>query len=245
MTTVIVAVGSVAWIVSSSLRRAFETVDAERTDALVNEFQREFERSGDDVRQRLQALARSASLQYLAADLSQPQLDPFLHFDTARDFAEAQRLDFLELVSGDGTIISSAHWPARAGNKEDLIVQKVDAQETDWLNQGVFLRREETPEGAGLAMEGVAQVSSAQGDVYLLGGRRLDRDFLASLLLPHDMRALLYSNLDASWNPQSLVEATGVVADAELLRPLIERAVERGIHYHPELVLQVLSAVGE
>jgi hypothetical protein len=29
------------------------------------------------------------------------------------------------------------------------------------------------------------------------------------------------------------------------LRPLIERAVERGIRYHPELVRQVLSAVGE
>jgi signal transduction histidine kinase len=223
MATVIVAVGSVAWIVSSSLRRAFESVDAERTDALVNQFQREFERSGEDVRQRLQALARSASLQHLAADLNQPELDPFVHFDAARDFAEAQRLDFLELVTGDGTIISSAQWPARAGSKEDLIVQKVDAQETDWLNQGVFLRREETPEGAALAMEGIAQISSAQADVYLLGGRRLDRDFLASLLLPHDMRALLYSNLDPSWNPQSLVEATGAVANAELLRPLIER----------------------
>lgn len=29
------------------------------------------------------------------------------------------------------------------------------------------------------------------------------------------------------------------------LRPLIERAVEEGIRYHPELVRQVLSAVGE
>src|SRR5215469_6176683 len=113
MATVIVAVGSVAWIVSSSLRRAFESVDAERTDALVNQFQREFERSGEDVRQRLQALARSESLQHMAADLRRPDLDLFLHYDTAHDFAAAQRLDFLELLTGDGTIISSATWPAR------------------------------------------------------------------------------------------------------------------------------------
>ena len=29
------------------------------------------------------------------------------------------------------------------------------------------------------------------------------------------------------------------------LRPLVERAVERGIRYHPKLVHKVLSAVGE
>jgi len=45
--------------------------------------------------------------------------------------------------------------------------------------------------------------------------------------------------------------ALGLLGRAKLLgflpalRPLIERAVERGIRYHPEIVRQVLSAVGE
>ena len=45
--------------------------------------------------------------------------------------------------------------------------------------------------------------------------------------------------------------ALGLLGRAKLLgllpalRPLIERAIERGIRYHPELVRQVLTAVGE
>src|SRR2546425_7297540 len=93
--TVTLAVGLVAAIVSASMRRAFEQVDAERTSALVAQFEREFARQGEEVTRRVEGVARADSVQRMAVDLNRPRPDYSLYVETARDVAAAQRLDFL------------------------------------------------------------------------------------------------------------------------------------------------------
>ena len=57
---------------------------------------------------------------------ARPDYSPYVR--TAREIAASQRLDFLELVAGDGTIVSSAQWPARFGYKEEWVTDPA----VDW-----------------------------------------------------------------------------------------------------------------
>jgi nitrogen fixation/metabolism regulation signal transduction histidine kinase len=59
--------------------------------------------------------------------------------------------------------------------------------------------------------------------VYIIGGRRLDQNFLASLVLPAGMRALLYRNLDQGFVPTALTDSNGLVPQADQFQALIEQ----------------------
>jgi signal transduction histidine kinase len=219
--TVVLAVGLVAWAVSESTRRAFEQLDAQRTEALVAQFRREFTRRGEEVARRVAAIGDAEATLRMALELSRPQPDYSLYVNDARGLAASHQLDFLELVANDGTIVSSAHWPARFGYKNEW-VKRLDAEKAD-----AFLRREELQDGVALALMAVRVVSVGDHKFYIIGGQRLDREFLASLVLPAGMRALLYRNLDAAFSPQALTDASGPLAQAEKLQPLIERVREQ------------------
>src|SRR2546423_2668029 len=54
--TVVMSVAAVSWLVSAMIRRAFQKAENERAASLVTQFQREFERQGDDAVRRVQAL---------------------------------------------------------------------------------------------------------------------------------------------------------------------------------------------
>ena len=112
---VAVAVALVTWTVSASARRSFETLDRQRTDALVMQFRREFTSQREDVARRLERLASTDLVQRTALDLSRRGGDYAPFVGEAASLAAIQGLDFLDLVADDGTIISSAHWPARFG----------------------------------------------------------------------------------------------------------------------------------
>ena len=63
--------------------------------------------------------------------------------------------------------------------------------------------------------------------MYVIGGRRLDKNFLAALNLSTDMRTLLYQNRGEHFVPELLIEpgnqtATGAARPADKLAPLIE-----------------------
>ena len=64
--------------------------------------------------------------------------------------------------------------------------------------------------------------------LYVIGGRRLDKNFLSGLDLPADMRVLLYQNRSDHFSPESLLDpfATGNGADAarsaDKFAPLID-----------------------
>jgi nitrogen fixation/metabolism regulation signal transduction histidine kinase len=215
--TVVVAVALVAWGVSTYTRRAFEQLDSQRTDALVSQFHREFFARSQEVVHRVEGIADEEATVRMAIDLSRPQADPSLYVNDARGLAASHQLDFLEIVANDGTLISSAQWPARFGYKSNWVTEQ-----KDWKTQGAFLRREELPDRIALALMAVRVVRVGEKNFYIIGGQRLDREFLASLVLPAGMRALLYSNLEPAFVAAALTDVSGSVNQAERFVPLIE-----------------------
>jgi signal transduction histidine kinase len=214
--TIVTAVAAIVWMVSRSTERTFEQVDQERTSALVQQFQKEFSRRGDEVAQAAARVANADAVLRIAIDVNRPDPDLSLHVNDAAALAATQGLDFLELVAGDGTIVSSAQSPARFGYKEAWLVEPVD-----WAAEPAFLKREDLPDEAALALEAVRVVTVGEGRLLVIAGRRLDSAFLASLVQPFGTRALLYRNLEPVFSSQALA---GVAAtEAEKLAPLIER----------------------
>lgn len=214
--TVLIVVGLVTLTVTRTARDAFERLDTERSDALVAQFRREFSKRGDEVARRMAAIAESETAQRLAIELGGSHPDTAQFVNTAQDLAAANSLDFLEILSGDGTIVSSAQWPARFGYREDWVGQPVD-----WNSRGAFLQREELPAGPALGLIAVRTTSAADRKIYFVGGERLDRRFLQSLAPPAGMRAILYRNLEPGFSPQLLVSSSGSVEEPQKLEALI------------------------
>jgi len=206
---VILVTALVAWFVTTFTRRAFERLDAERTAALVAQFRREFDRRGQEVARRVDALAGAEGTLRLAAEIARAAPDYSAFVGDAAGLAGIYGLDFLEMAAEDGTIISSAEWPARFGYKEEWLLEPAAAV------PGVFLRRVELPEGAALALESVLKVPAGERKVLLAGGERLDREFLSSLVLPEGMRALLYR--ESGTGSGSIIGALGNSEEARLL----------------------------
>jgi HAMP domain-containing protein len=74
-----------------------------------------------------------------------------------------------------------------------------------------------------LALMAVRTVAVGDMKLYVAGGRKLDREFIASLVAPQGMRVLLYRNLAPAFAPAELIDAGGPVASSALLRPLVEQ----------------------
>src|SRR5579859_4417371 len=218
--TIVTAVAMVIWIVSASTARVFEQLDAERTAALVQQFQKEFVLRGEEIARAAQRIADSDAALRVAIDVNRVEPDYSLHVNDATALASSHGLDFLELVAADGSIVSSAQWPARFAYKEAWLTEPVD-----WKSQPAFLKREELPDDAVLALEAVRVRTVGDARLYVIAGRRLDAAFLTSLVLPPGMRVLLYRNLEPAFSPTSLPGVT--TQDAQKLASLIDQ-VRRG-----------------
>src|SRR5438270_7898032 len=113
---IFLVVGAVSWIVANRARRAFDQVDQQRTGALVTQYQTEFDRRGQEVSRDVDRLARSERMQRIASEAAHGG-DTAQFLSEAAALAQEYRFDFLDVVSADGTIISSAEWPAHFGYK--------------------------------------------------------------------------------------------------------------------------------
>ncbi|HSB16482.1 MAG TPA: hypothetical protein VLE22_18670, partial [Bryobacteraceae bacterium] len=215
--TVAVTVTLAIWAVSSFTERAFGELDDQRTKALVAQFRREFARRGEEVVRTSEAVAASESALRMVVEARRRQPDYSPYVQEAGTLAAAQRLDFLEIVAGDGSIISSAQFAARFGYKADWLLRL-----TGWQKTGAFLKREELPGEMALALTAVREVMAGDRKLYVVAGRRLDKEFLGSLVLPAGMRVLLYRNFTASFAQDSLTDPLGAVAGASTLEGLIE-----------------------
>ena len=218
--TVSLSVGSVAWIVLVLSRHAFERADAERTTALVAQFRREFQRRGHDVIRRVEAIATSEAVTRMALGLNRSAPDYSSYVGEARALAETQHVDFLELIDAQGVIISSAQRPARFGYREESL--NLSSMPGD-----SFLKSEELAEGAKLALSAVREVKVGDKSLYVVGGQRVDENFLATLELPTGMRAMFYQNLGTGFSPSLLIDSSGVVRRAEPLSSLIKEVQEQ------------------
>ena len=123
MLALLLSVGLVTAGVTVVTRHAFDELNRENTDALVAQFQREFDRRGHDVLNRVQGIADAEPTVRMAIDLSRPNADISVYVNDARGMAQSHQLDFLDFVGTDGSIISSAEWSARFGYKMQWVTQ--------------------------------------------------------------------------------------------------------------------------
>jgi signal transduction histidine kinase len=216
--TVFVSVGAVAWLVLALTRNAFEKNEEQRRAALITQFQREFKRRGDEVAARTEAIANSEAVSRMAAALngatSGNSSNSAEYFELAKSVAESHQLDFLEFLDGRGTIISSAQWPAKFGYPETAFESLSSSS-----GQGAFLKREELQDSTALGLFAVQATGVSEHPLYVIGGRRLDKDFLSALDLPADMRVLLYQNRSEHFSPHSLLDPSGSENGADAARP--------------------------
>ena len=219
LVTVLASVSVVAYGVVHYTQAAFEEMDTQRTEALVAQFNKEFEQGGDGVVQQVENIANSEITLKVAIDLARPNADQSLYVHDAIGVSQDHGLDFVEFVNSDGTLISSAQYPARVGYKNDWVTAT-----TDWRGSRAFLKKEELPDGVALSVAAVRTVSGGNNkSLYVIGGRRLNQKFLASLVLPSGMRALLYRNLEPGFVEAALTDVNGSADNADRFRGLIEQ----------------------
>ena len=219
--TVFVSVAGVSLIVSVVTRRAFERADEERTESLVKQFRREFTRRGEDIVRQVDATAAGDQARQIAVAISRGAPDYGAYLNDVRNLAETHQLDFLEFVDNNGSIVASAQSPAKFGYKEPALnLAQSNPKEA-------YLKVEDLSSGPVLGLFATRAITIADAPLYVVGGRRLDREFLASLELPTGMRAFLYENLSSSFSPQFLIDPTGTLRDAGKLAPVIENVRRR------------------
>jgi two-component system nitrogen regulation sensor histidine kinase NtrY len=216
--TVFLSVAAVALLVLAVTRNAFEKTEEQRTAALVSQFQREFNRRGENVARRVEAIASSEPVSRMATALNGPSLsssaDSAEYFELARQMAESRQLDFLEFLDGQGKIISSAQWPAKFGYP-DTGFENLSALS----GQDAFLKREELQDSTALGLFAVRATHIGEHPVYVVGGQRLDKNFFFGLDLPADMRVLLYQNRSDHFSPDSLLDPSAQGNGPDAARP--------------------------
>ncbi len=232
--TVAAAVAAVAWTVLLRIRQVFETRDQEETALFVSQFQREFQHRSTDVASAVDRIAAQERVRSMAFELVQSN-DAAPYLNEAQTLAQDAQLDFLEIVGPDGSIVSSAQWPARFGYAEPA------AQEA---TRTPFLKREELSDGSSvLGLFAVRAIRGAEPAVKLVGGRRLDQSFLSDLPIATGMQVGLYSDAgavaqadvaisgaatSASFDPKRLVSASGDVPGAARYASLIGQTRKSG-----------------
>src|SRR5260370_3795036 len=83
LVTVLASVSVVAYSVTHYTRAAFEEIDRERTEALVAQFNKEFEQRGKDVARQVENVANGEITLRAAMDRARPNADPSLYVHDA------------------------------------------------------------------------------------------------------------------------------------------------------------------
>lgn len=217
--TVITAVALVGGTVSMRVRNVFERMDRERTAAFVAQFRHEFQRHSDELAAGLDRMAGSDQVTRTAFDITHGG-DPSIYVTEAASLAQEFQLDFLEIVGPDGNIVSSAQWPARFGYKEPEVTNG---------NRVPFLKQEALPDGsAQIGLFAVRLVHGNEQPVSLIGGKKLDRSFLAALPVPAGSQVFLYQNFGTAFDRSNLIGVNGEVPEATFYQGLIDHARSSG-----------------
>jgi signal transduction histidine kinase len=225
---VVLSVAAVGLLISALARRAFAKNEDEWSAALMAQFQREFDDKGKEIARRLEAITVSEPVAHMATALDRGASESAAYSELARLTAQNYELDFLEFVDSNGTIVSSAQWPAKFGYPEQTF-----ASLAPLAGQPSFLKQEDLQDTSELGMFAVRASRVADRPLYAVGGRRLDKNFLALLDLPTGTRVLLYQNRTDNSSPQALIDAFSSDSSlshltADKLAPLIDATRQSG-----------------
>lgn len=217
--TVVGIVAGLAWTVSVRVRRVFDELDQQQTAALVNQIQKEFAQRASNTSAAVERMASSDRLRRIAFEVANGG-DAAQYLTVAGTLAHEYQLNDLELVASNGSIISSAQWPARFGYQEPTIEEAGAAP---------FLKEEALPDGSSeIGIFAVRAVAGTKLPLYLVGGRVLDAGTLQDFPVPAGMQVFLYRNLGAGFEAADFGGAEQTVGHAGPYRGLIERAIATG-----------------
>jgi signal transduction histidine kinase len=211
---VVLAVAAVTWTVSIRTRRALEEIEQQRSAGLLAQVRGEFQRQGGGITATLDRMANDERVQRIAFNATHGG-DTTVFLSDAATLAREYQLDFLELVNGDGTILSSAQAPARFGYHERLSGLP-----------GPFLQAVEMRDGTTLGFVSQRAISVGNGSFYLVGGRKLDADFIRSLPLPDGMYVWFYASNQIQLDPSKMLTSTP--APMETFQDILSSALVSG-----------------
>ena len=216
--TVLGVVALVTGVVSVLTRQAFERTGQAQRDALLDQFRRELEAQSALVAARVEQCSTGEAAIRIALEAARPQPDFSGFLNEARAQAEAHSLDFLDIVQSDGSIVSSAHWPARFGYPNNWLLSP-----EDWEGGSAFLTRIPLPDGATVVALAAVRKTSARGkSLYLLGARRLDAGFVSALGRAPGMRVILWLS------EREVLGPSGPVPQPEKLVKLVRQVQATG-----------------
>jgi signal transduction histidine kinase len=181
------AVALVTGAVSISARRSFDRLDETRRQGLIQEFQRQTGVQGEQLEGAVRRAAASDPVMRIGIEADKPEPDFASFLDEARVQAEAQALDYLDIVTQDLTVISSARSPARFGYKTGWLISPEDL-----AGGKPFLTRISRMDGTEVALAAVSPVEAGGRRVYVAGAKRLGASFLKSLGAAPGTRVMLW-----------------------------------------------------
>ncbi len=196
--TVMGVVAAVGWTGSVRVGHVFEVIDRQQTDMLVGQFQREFNQRAADTAEAVSRMAESDALRRIAFDLSNGG-DTAPYLTVALPLAQEYRLEYLELVTHDGNIISSLQWTARFGYKEPAIAG---------AGKPAFLKQEDLPDGTSqVGLFATRAVTGSDPPLYVVGGRQLGAGFLRDFPVPAGTQLLIYQNVSGPFDAHNFAGA--------------------------------------
>jgi hypothetical protein len=211
---VISLVASFAWIVSRRADATFNTMAGQQAAAVASAFHRRLTRREAAVAAVLGRMATDPALRQIAHGTG-ATVSPAAFVTVAASFARQYHLDYLELVSPGGTILSSAQWPARYGYQEPAISES---------GKSPFLAQEQLPSGSSaLGIFAVRALAVSGPPLYLVGGRRLDPRILRRLPVPAGTKLALYSNTSPGFDPRNFT-ASGRLPVSRQYAPIVNQA---------------------
>lgn len=217
--TVFGVVAAVGWTGSVRVRHVFEYLDRQQTDTLVGQFQHEFNQRASDTAGAVIRMAASDALRRMAFDLANGG-DAAAYLTVAVPLAQEYRLDYLELVARDGSIISSLQWTARFGYKEPAIAA---------AGKPAFLKQEDLADGSSqIGLFAARAVNGSEPPLYVVGGRQLDAGFLRDFPVPAGTELLIYRNVSGPFDAHNFAGAAQDLGKAEHYRALVDEARTNG-----------------
>src|SRR5207245_4908067 len=103
--TISASVSVVAYAVTHYTQAAFEAMDAERTEALVAQFKKEFVQRGEEIARQAKNIAEANLTERMAIDLSHANADLSIYFRDANGAAQDQGMDFVDCVDVEGVVV--------------------------------------------------------------------------------------------------------------------------------------------
>jgi signal transduction histidine kinase len=210
--TIAGAVALVTGAVSAAARQTFERVDEDRRRGLLDQFQKEMDAQGRDVASKVGRAAAAESVMHIAIEANRPQPDFSSYVDEAHSLAEAQALDFLDIIQQDTSIITNADSPARFGYKLNWLISPSELQEGK-----PFLTRISNGDANPVVLAAVHPVSAGDQKIFVIGAKALGSQFLASLGGAPSLRAMLWLS------PGGLLDARGSVPVSPDLQRLLNQ----------------------